>query len=388
MPERIFNILFINPASVMSGAEFSLLSLMENLDRKRYKPILLLPEKGSFYEKAIEKGIETVLFPSMIRFGEGYQIKEIPRILTSLWKLVRLLKKEGIQLVHSNSPRTSYLGGTAARISSIPSVTHVRDIHQSPFSSPIKARLLGYLADKIVVVSSATKDSISNVAPSLESRIRVIYNGVNIKELDKMSFKDVREEFGLSKETPIIGSVGILHPVKGYDILIRATALIKKHFPFIKVFLVGSVLLDKDKEFKTELDNLVNDLGLNDNIIFTGFREDVFDFIQAMDVMVHSATYPDPLPRILLESSALKKTIVATKVGGVPEILVHNVSGLLVEPSDPESLAEAVVSLLKDEKKAEELAQRARQSIEKSFSIEKHIANMTAVYKKLIGNTE
>jgi len=383
--ERMFNILFIDSTAMMSGSEFSLMGLIENLDKRRFNPILLLPEEGPFYKKAKEMSIETIILPCMIRFGEGYRFNKIPKILTSLHKLVRIIKQKGIHLVHSNSPRASYLGGMAARLASIPSVTHVRDIHQSPFSHPFKARLLGYLADTVVAVSSATKDSISGAIPSLESKIEVIYNGIDIQEFDDRDPKDIRQEFGISKRAPVIGSVGIIHPVKGHDILIRATVLIKKHFPSVKVFIVGGALFEKDRVFRLELDKLVEDFGLDKNIVFTGFREDVFDFIQAMDVLVHPATYPDPFPRILLEASALKKAIVATRVGGVPEILAHDVSGLLVEPGDPESLAEAVISLLRDRKKAEEFALKARQAVEKSFTIEKHVSNMTAIYERLFG---
>lgn len=387
MIEGIFNILFVNPNSIMSGSEFSLLSLLENIDRKRFNPVLLLPEVGPFYNKVNEINIETITLPSMIRFGERYRISKLPRIATSLFSLMHIIKKKRIRLVHSNSPRASYLGGMAARLSSIPSVTHIRDIHLSPFSHSVKARLLGSLTDTIVAVSSATKNSILNVTSSLESKIVVIHNGVNIQRLDNRPIRDVRIEFGIPKNTRVIGSVGLIHPVKGHDILIKASALIKKFFPSIKVFIVGSTLLDGEKSFKNELDRLVKDLGLEENVIFTGFREDVFDFISAMEVMVHPATYPDPLPRILLEASALKKTIVATRVGGVPEIFVHNVSALLVKPSDPNSLANAVVSLLNDEEMAKRFALAARQKIEKSFNIEKHVAEMSAIYEKLLGGS-
>ncbi len=370
---------------MMSGSEFSLLSLLENIDQKRFNPILLLPEEGPFHKKAHEMNIETIILPYMIRFGEGYLFFKLPKILASLHRMIRIIKKKDIHLVHSNSPRTSYIGGMAARLSSIPSVTHVRDIHLSPFSHPIKARLLGFLADIIVTVSYATKNSILSVTPSLEPKIEVIYNGVDIPRLDSSAVRDVKFEFGIKKNTPVIGSVGLLHPVKGHDILIKASALVKSYFPSIKIFIVGSTLLESDNKFKDELDLLVKDLGLEDNIIFTGFREDVFDFIRAMDVMVHPATYPDPFPRIILEASALKKSIVATRVGGVPEILVHNVSALLVKPADANSLANAIISLLNDKEKAMKFALEARKNVKNSFSIENHVAAMTSVYKKLLG---
>ena len=385
MGEQIFNILYLNPTSRMSGAEFSLLSLLERVDKERFNPTLLLPEEGPFFKRAKREGIEVLILPSMIKFGEGYRVYKLPRFIKSLYKVMNVIKQRRINIVHSNSPRVAFLGGLAAKLSSVPSVIHVRDIHRSPFSHPLKSRLLDFLSDVIVSVSQATKDSINDVAPSLESKIKVVYNGMDIDRLDNRPVRDIKPEFGIREDTPIIGSVGLIHPVKGHEILIRSTPVIKSQFPSVKVFIIGEPLLGKDIQFKSELENLVKELDLEDNVIFTGFREDVFDLINAMDVLVHPAIYPEPLPRSLIEAAAMKTPVVATKVGGVPEILDHDVSCLLIEPSDPASLAEAVLSLLKNKEKAENFALEARQKVEKSFNIEKHVNHIETIYAKLLG---
>ena len=385
MEEQIFNILYLNATSMMSGAEFSLLSLLEKVDKEKFNPTLLLPEEGPFFQKAKQAGIEGILLPSMIKFGEGYRVHKLPKFITSLYKVMKVIKQKRINIVHSNSPRVAFLGGMAAKLSSIPSVIHVRDIHQSPFSQPLKSRLLDFLSDMIVSVSQATKDSIAEATPSIESKIKVVYNGIDFERLDNRPIRDIRPEFGIRENTPIIGSVGLIHPVKGLEILIRSASVIKNQFPSIKVFIIGGALLEMDIKYINGLDNLVKELDLEDNVIFTGFREDVFDLIKAMDVLVHPAIYPEPFPRSLLEAAAMKKPIVATKVGGVPEILDHDVSGLLIEPSDPTSLAKAVLSLLNNKEKAENLALKARQKVEKSFSIEKHVDHIETIYVKLLG---
>jgi len=382
----ISNILYLNPTSKMSGAEFSLLALLEKIDQRRFHPILLLPEVGPFSEKAIKIDIETLILPSMIRFEEGYHVDRIPKIVRSLFQIRKIIKSKGIRLVHSNSPRTAYLGGMAARLSSVPSVTHVRDIHFSPFSHPLKAKLLSYLSDVIVTVSCATKDFIVERTPSLKPKIRVVYNGVNIERLDRLPRKNIRQELGIEDDVPIIGSVGLLHPVKGHDVLIRAAALLKNSFPSLRVLIVGEAWFSRDESYRKKLERLAKDQNLEDSVILTGFREDVFDVMRAMDVLVHPAVYPDPLPRTLLEGCALRKAIVATNVGGVPEIVDHDISGLLIEPSNPEIMASAIGSLLRDKKKAVSLASEARRKAERFFSIEQHVENIMAIYEGMLSS--
>jgi len=377
-------VLYLHPAAGLGGAANSLLSLFEAIDRQRFEPILLLPEEGDLSRQAAKIGVDAVILPSMIKFGESYRFAKFPRILRSVGALRTIIKQRGTRIVHSNSPRAAYLGGTAARISGARSVVHVRDIHLSPFASPRKARLLGRLSDAIVAVSAATRESIVAASPSLAAKTKVIYNGVDLKKLDGLPARNVRPELGIEKEAALIGSVGLLHPAKGPDILIRAAARLKRSFPSLKVLIVGDVLLEGDEPYKKELEQLARAEHIADIVVFTGFRADVFDLMRALDVLVHPAVYPDPLPRALLEAGALRRPIVATNVGGVAEIVEHERSGLLVEPGNAEALADAVASLLNDRTKAEAFASEARRKVERDFSLEKHAEKMMALYGEVL----
>ena len=385
MSEKKINILYINSTAKMSGAEFSLLSLLEGLERSKYQPFLLVPEKGPLSDKVKKLGMKIFIMPDMIKYGEGHQLYKLPRIIKSLFNIRALIKKNHINLVHSNSPRTAYLGAAAARLSKVSTVTHVRDIYQSPFARPLKARLLSILSDKIIAVSSATKNSIITTLPSLEPKIKVVYNGVDIKSMENYPVHNFREEFHLGHSDPLIGCIGLINPVKGQEILIRASAVLKKTFPSLKVVIVGDILLKDEKLHIDELKRLVLDLGLERNVIFTGFRNDVFSVIRSLDIVIHPSVYPEPFPRNLLEAAALKKTIVATKVGGMPEMLKNGESALLIEPADPEALANAVTCLLNDRKLSQKLASGARLRIEKCFTLERHTKNIMAVYDQLPG---
>jgi glycosyltransferase involved in cell wall biosynthesis len=379
----MISILYINPTAKMSGAEFSLLSLLKGIDRERFRPVLLLPEEGLFADRARELGIECHILPTMIRFGEGYSLSRLLRVLKSIRQIVKIIRRQQIQIVHANSPRAAYSGGLAARLAGVISLTHVRDIDQSPFSQLTKSRILGFLSDKIITVSKATADAILRVNLSLRIKTEVVYNGIHIGGIGLQTKKEIRSRLGITPEVKLIGSVGIIHPAKGQDILIRAAARIKSVFPQIKVLIIGEVFHPADAAYKKELEKLAAELGITENIVFTGFRNDVFDLIQALDIFVHPAVFQDPLPRTLLEAAAFAKTIVASKIGGIPEIIDNNISGVLIEPGEVDGLADAVISLLQNPREAERLGLAAQKKIKCNFSVQQHIAAVTAIYQSL-----
>ena len=384
MISKNVTVLYLNPTAKMSGAEFSLCSLMERIDEVGFNPLLLLPETGQFADKARQMNIETLILPSLIKYGEGHRFHKLPKIASAIFQLKKIIRDKKVRILHSNTPRVAIIGGTAARMAGILSVVHVRDIYLSPFSHPLKARLLNFLSDVIVTVSSATRDSIIATSPVPKDKVRVVYNGVDVGSLEHKSFRDIRKEFAIRKDCPLIGCFGILDPAKGQEVLIRAAALIKESLSSLRVLIVGDTLLEKQRYYKDELKNLATKLDLSDRIIFTGFRNDVFDIMMALDLLVHPAIYPEPFPRTLLEASALERAIVATRTGGIPELLEDGISSLLVPPSDPEALAGAVLSLLKDKSKARKLAANAKKRVEDNFSLDRHVKGITRIYKELL----
>ena len=378
-------ILYIDNTARMSGAEFSLLSLMKGLDRRRFQPLLLLPEEGPFAERARKLGIEIHFVPALIRFGEGYGLRALPRVARSAWRIVTLIRRRRIAIVHANSPRAAYIGNLAGRLAGAFTLTHVRDIERSPFCSPAKSRWLGFLSDRIIAVSKAAAAAVLDVRPALGAKVEVIVNGVDPQEVRARPREEVRGRLGIPAAAPLIGCVGILNPVKGQDVLIRAAARVRAEFPDLKVLLIGETFHAADAAYREGLVQLASELGMGGCIVFTGFRDDVFDLVGALDVFVHPAVYRDPLPRTLLEAAALAKAIVASDTGGVPEIIDDRVSGILVKPGDDAALAAAVISLLRDPQTARRLGAAAREKAAAAFSIQGHVSAVMAAYDRLAG---
>jgi glycosyltransferase involved in cell wall biosynthesis len=357
---------------------------MERIDEIGFYPLLLLPETGQFADKAAEMNIETHFLPSLIKHGEAHRLHKLPRMTSAIFGLKKIIRERNVRILHSNTPRAAFIGGLAARMAGIPSVVHVRDIYLSPFSHPLKAWLLNVLSDVIVAVSSATRESIVASSRVPKDKVRVVYNGVDVESLVHRSYMDMRKQFSVQKDAPLIGCFGLLDPAKGQEVLIEAAALIKETLPSLRALIVGDTLLEKQRNYQKKLVNLATEMGLSETIIFTGFRNDVFDIMKALDVLVHPAIYPEPFPRTLLEASALERAIVATRTGGIPELLDDGVSSLLVPPSDPAALARAVLLLLKDRDKARTLAVSARKKVEDNFSLDRHVEGITRIYRELL----
>ena len=384
----MISILYVSNTAKMSGAEFSLLSLMKGLDREQLRALLLLPEEGLFADRAREMGIELLIVPSMIRFGEVHGLATLPRAIKTIWRIVKIIRRQRVRVVHANSPRAAYIGGLAGRLAGAFTLTHVRDIDQSPFLSLTKSRMLGFLTDKIIAVSQATADAIFVVNPALRGKTEVVYNGIDLKGITVPPRQEIRGRLGISSSVKLIGAVGVIHPAKGQDILIRAAARISAVFPSLKVLLIGQVFHRNDESYGMKLKELVSELGIKDNVIFTGFRDDIFALIQALDVFVHPAIFRDPLPRTLLEAAACGRPIVATKTGGIPEIIDDGISGILVEPGDAAALAVAVISLLQHPHEALCLGVAARKKIEQDFPIHKHVSAITKIYRSFASADE
>lgn len=383
MNEKKISVLFLNPIAMMGGAEHSFLSLLKKLD-PAFKTYLLLPENGPLVEKARQLDVEVSTWPELPRWREKSQAEKIRKTLKSSFKIKKLVEKKGINIIHVNSIRQVYVGGLAARLSRIPCLAHVRDIYLSPFLSSFKSWLIDLLADRLIAVSRATQQSIIQKKRKLISKTVVIYNGVNLAEIDLIQKKDIRKELSLREEDRLIGAFGQLHQVKGPSIIIRSLLSILRLCPQARLLFVGGVLHPEERFYEENLKKMVGELSLEKKAYFLGWREDNLAIMKSLDVVVHPAVYPEPFPRVLLEAAACSRPIVATAVGGVPEIITDGVSGLLVPPEEPQALSESILRILGDKEMARRLGEAARKKVETEFNLERHCQQIANLYKSLV----
>ncbi len=187
---------------------------------------------------------------------------------------------------------------------------------------------------------------------------------------------DVRAELGIAPDAPVIGTVSVLRPQKALDVLLRATGMLVGEFPRLRVLIAG------EGDRRAALEELTAELGLTDHVLFLGVRTDVPDVLAALDIAVSSSDF-EGSPLSVMEFMEAARPIVATRVGGVPDLIDDGVHGRLVERQDPAAFAAAVADLLRDPARAAELGRRAQERRRSEFDIDVMVRRLEELYVRL-----
>jgi len=214
----------------------------------------------------------------------------------------------------------------------------------------------------------------------------VVHNPVNIESFAQVDgAAELRAEFGVADQDRLISNVGRLDWWKGHDYFLQAMAEVIRSRPNTKALIVGkSDSTPRNQAYCQRLRQLVADLQLSGHVAFTGFRTDVPRIMAASDIVVHSASEPEPFGRTIVEAMAAGRPVVATAAGGVLDIVEDQVTGLLVPPKDAGLMAKAIQHLLQDQEQARLIGRRARQRARERFSVEQHVTAIQHIYRQIL----
>jgi len=331
---------------------------------------------------------EGQLAANLRRLGVPVAILDETRInsLDILIGLVRIFREQRIDLVHTHRYKDTVLGLIAARIAGVPYA--VRTMHglREPMTGwahlkfgvyeALEKVALRCCADQVIAVSKDMAGILRRSGYPAD-RITHIHNGIDLNAVRSLRRRqDIRRELGVDSETYLIGAVGRLSPVKGHANFLRAARLVLHKQPRAKFLIVG------DGPLSAELQATDGALRIDGACLFVGHRTDVRDLLPAMNVFV-LPSLSEGIPMALLEAMALGVPVVATAVGGVPEVVRHRVNGLLVHSGDDRALADACVALTFDRDLAERLSANGRRTIEEAFSGTRSCEALTRVYQEV-----
>lgn len=360
------------------GGERAFAQIINSLDKNKYKIYVACLSGGLFAEKI--KNSATIL-PISLRN------RFTPLVI---WKLARMMKEKDIQVVHSQGARADFFARIAGKIAKVPAVVSTNPMPVERFNVGWLRRVIYNILDRFserfvyrfIVVSEALKHRLIEKHKISPQRIVRIYNGIEIKEYnaDLKNISNIRDEFNISPDACLVGAIGRLVLEKGLTYFMQAIRDIVRgdlHIANkIKFLIVG------EGYARRELEYLVRRLDIKEKVIFTGFRKDIKAILQELDILVLSSIL-EGHPIILLEAMAMAKPVVATNIEGMNEIVIDGLTGMLVPPKDSHALAEAVVCLLKDNKKAQEMAQAARKMVEEKFDIKDKINQYKQLYETI-----
>jgi glycosyltransferase involved in cell wall biosynthesis len=293
------------------------------------------------------------------------------------WPMFRALRRERTDVLHAHSFGQNAWASVIGRLTRVPAV--IAHEHNWAFAGRalrpvIDRELIARCASSMIVVSQEARRRMIEVERIAPERLVFLPNG--IRALPTGDGGTVRTELGIGPDDPVIGTVCILRTEKAIDVLVRAAALLVGDIPRLRVLIVG------DGEERARVEALVGQLGLEEHVLLTGARTDVPDVLAALDVAVLSSDY-EGIPLSLLEFMDAGKPIVATHVGGVPEVIEDGVHGVLVPPRNEAALAAAVGRLLRDPDAARDMGARARERCRREFSLNRTVERLQELYERL-----
>ena len=382
-------ILFISHTAYLDGAERSLLTLLEHLNKERYEAFVLFPKDGPLRKMVTALGWKSIIF--YMPWWIGRHGKERWRLcllatLNGLPKRIKFLCKlitdQKIDIVYTNTV-TCMDGAIAAKIKNIPHVWHIREMLYTPPTAkpvlprPIANMIIDWLSAKVIVNSLAVKKDIDPLSNN-SYKVKVIYNGFDLEKYDLARYdgraNSIRSKLGLGTNTDIVALVGSFHTTKGQGDFIEAAKIVSGHFENVTFVLVGS----GSDAYAAFIRDKIADLGLEKRVYLTGFMEDIASFMHCIDIFV-SASWVESFGRVIVEAMAAGKPVIATRSGGSEEIVVDRATGLLVPLKNPPRLADAIMKLLRTKDKAKKMGQRGRERAIELFTIEKYVDNIEKI---------
>ncbi len=322
----------------------------------------------------------------------GVRTFKDPHVVRAQLQLARDIRQLRIEIVHSYNFYANVFAIPAAKLAGARVVASIRDM--GVYLSPLKRRLqrtICRLADQILVNASAIKDWL--VADGYDGgRITMIPNGIDLTRFDQPRMTgSIQRQFGLPVNAPLVGVVGRVTGFKGIEDFLRAAALVALRFSEAQFLIVGEGIgrrptVQQDANYRQELESLATQLGLQDRVVFTGFRSDVEQIFADLSISVQPSL-SEGLSNVLLESMAAGLPVVATRVGGASQAVQDGLNGLLVHSGDPDSLAGAICRLLADPTFANRLGKAARRSVAERFSITRLAASTSQFYESLLQRT-
>lgn len=388
MPKTV---VFVDHTAALSGGEIALLHLVRHLDRSRFVPVVLLSSAGPLCEKLREAEVETHVLPladsivhtrkDELRRSALLRGRDVARTLRYCGRLARFMRRRRADLVHTNSLKADVMGGVAARLAGIPVVWHIRDRIENDYLPPkvvrVFRRLCRILPNVVIANSAATLQSL-HLPGGADSKGQVVHDGVPAAA----ATPDASLHDG-PQQAPLIGIVGRLSPWKGQHIFLQAAAVVREQFSDAQFQIIGSAMFGEE-EYEAEVRALAESLGLNGCLEWTGFRTDVPDLLQKLDILVHASTTGEPFGQVVVEGMLAGKPIVATNGGGVPEIVQDGVTGILVPMSDDKAMSAAIIELLRGPARAQAMGQAGRRRVLDHFTIEQTARKVEAVYEEVL----
>jgi glycosyltransferase involved in cell wall biosynthesis len=383
---RKIKVLFVIVGLDIGGIEVFLSHFLPRLNREKYEiTVCALKKWGVIGDILMKEGIKVVAFNGKNKFSFGIFLK-----------LFRLIRREKFEIIQSQLYLANIVTGivltfakriTARRITPVFILNHRELGLWQKWYHDLLMRIISYQADTTLCCSQAVQKIVIKKYGLKEDKCEVIYNGVvfekygfKTEEIQKAKAEAQGEQvFSSLNASFIVVSIGrLINQMKGYSYLIEAIYCLKSQFGDSSVLIIVG-----DGPDKRMLEDQVKTLNLEEQVKFIGEQYTISEFLKKTDVFL-LASVSEGFPNVLLEAMSFSKPVVATRIGGIPEVVVEGETGLLVPARDPKALADAIFYMKTHPMEAHEMGRRGRKRVEECFSIDKTVAHYEKLYDELI----
>jgi len=397
------NILYIENGAGKGGATISLVNMLWHIDRTKFNPYVICSYESDVWQqgkdrinvKVVRKSsfskkpwVERLRKKSRVRLGgivnkivSGFVVlfDFVFCIIPYTMKMFWITRKQNISLIHLNNMVYENASGILlAKMLGIPCVCHQRGFEWNF----LVTRWLAKHIDYYIAISGAIRDDLLRFDVPLE-KINIIPEGIALDEFSPgVDVVSLRKQFGLDGETKTFGIIGFLVNWKGQKNFIEAATKVFKKFSNSRAFIIGYAP-KSHSDYGISLKEKVCNLGLEDRIYFTGYKNNAAPYYEVLDVVVHASIEPEPFGRVIIEGMAMQKPVIASKLGAPLEIIEDQKTGILVEPNNPDKLVESIIDLLQDRQKRELLGRAGRAMVARKYTIEQHAELMESLYKQI-----
>ena len=366
----------------LGGGELLLANHLAHCKRTRFDPIVICSAEGALTARLRSLSIPVHLLP----LNEEANVLgwvSVPRLGT-LWRLVRILKRERVHLLHSYTMETRNYAHAAALVTGLPLIHTSQDTWFGNMFGRLQWIALNHIPARIIVTSETVRQSLHVGATLRADRVVMIKPGVDLDRFTpRTDAPQVRAELGVPPFAKVVGIIGRLSSVKGYETFFAAAARVVAAAPDVRFVVVGDAVLAHD-DYAPILHLDIARHGLRDKVILTGFRDDVERLIASMDVVV-SASPRESFGLVLAEAAACARPVVAACSGGAEEIVIPGTTGLLVPPGAQQAMADAILRLLGDPVAASAMGAAGRRHAEEHFDLRNMVRAIESEYLAVAG---
>jgi glycosyltransferase involved in cell wall biosynthesis len=366
--------------------------ILERLPRAQFDPVVVTPVEGIALEEFRKMGVECMVISppgrldryggATLRIGILGRLKAAVDLLRYNLQLAHILRERQIDVVYANCVRAEMSIGLAARLAGVPSLLYIK----GELNNPVIDRLSFLLASKILFFCAQNRDDkYPGIIRSCRKKIDILEIGLDssvIGEVERRDKAALRDELGIDPCCTNVIVLGQLYRPKGQHLVLEALSKIVADYPETRLYLLGDHVIDEYRPYKLELDRMIEKYRLKKYVHFTGWRRDALDVVALMDIVIHPSL-SEGFGRAVLESMALGKPVIASRVGGLRQAIQDGKNGFLIHPGDVAAIEQRWRELLADPELRLRLGKEARKTVFAEYLIDDKVCRLADIWTEM-----